>query len=65
MDKGEIILEHKIEEGKKIYDVTNLIYDMFNTYQVGEISAVYILTRLIHEIQTKIDNDIEEDENSD
>ena len=66
MDKGEIILEHKIEEGKKIYDVSTLIYDMFETYQVSQVIALHILQRMQHEINLDIDNDIEEaDEDSD
>ena len=46
MDGQEIILNHKIDEGKKIYDVTNMIYDIFETYQVSQVIALHILQRM-------------------
>lgn len=54
-------LEWKIEEGKKTNDVENMIYDVFETYKVTQASAIFILSRVLHNINCQIDEDIEND----
>jgi len=60
MDKDEIILNHRLDEGKKAGDVIGLIYEMFNTYQISQSLSCYILTRILHEIHLEIDEDIQD-----
>ena len=58
-EKKQVIEEYQAEQSKKLDNVAQMIYEIFETYDVSIKDGLYILSRLTYEANQDLDDLIE------